>query len=173
MSIQGNTGFDSLQFTIDYDPAVFQFDSAALSDALSAMGERVMMDYNEQDGTITMAFISAQSITEDLELGTLRFTVLSTGEQVEYTMDLKIAEAKNDGKNVNLAAEDAVFDVSSTGDVDGDGAITSNDARIALQIAVGRYTPTSEEFTQADVNQDGSVTASDAQAILELALGLN
>ncbi len=173
VSIQGNTGFDSLQFTIDYDPAVFQFDSAALSDALSAMGERVMMDYNEQDGTITMAFISAQSITEDLELGTLRFTVLSTGEQVEYTMDLKIAEAKNDGKNVNLAAEDAVFDVSSTGDVDGDGAITSNDARIALQIAVGRYTPTSEEFTQADVNQDGSVTASDAQAILELALGLN
>jgi hypothetical protein len=58
------------------------------------------------------------------------------------------------------------------GDVDGDGRITSSDALLAFQIALGLYIPTPEEEARADVDQDGRVTSSDALCIFQEALGL-
>ncbi|NMG82579.1 MAG: hypothetical protein GIS02_00005 [Methanosarcinales archaeon] len=55
------------------------------------------------------------------------------------------------------------------GDLDGDSQITSKDAAIALQIAVGIRFCDSEIFALADVSGDGRVTSLDALMILQMA----
>lgn len=60
------------------------------------------------------------------------------------------------------------------GDVDGDGQITSSDARLALRRAVDleTYKPESREYKAADVDLDGGITSGDARMILRAAVGL-
>ncbi|MBQ6420852.1 MAG: dockerin type I repeat-containing protein [Clostridia bacterium] len=60
------------------------------------------------------------------------------------------------------------------GDVDGDGSISSADARLALRRSVGleTYKNNSPEFTACDVDFDGDVTAADARLILRGSVGL-
>ena len=60
------------------------------------------------------------------------------------------------------------------GDVDGDGKITSSDARLALRRAVDleNYKPESREYKAADVDLDGGITSGDARMILRAAVGL-
>ena len=54
-----------------------------------------------------------------------------------------------------------------TGDLNGDSELTTADAAIALQMAVGARTPT----TAADVSGDGRVTSLDALMILQAVAG--
>ena len=60
------------------------------------------------------------------------------------------------------------------GDVDGDGAVSAADARLALRGAVGleNYAEGSEEFYACDVDASGAITAADARLILRAAVGL-
>lgn len=58
------------------------------------------------------------------------------------------------------------------GDVNGDGEITSFDARKALQAAVGNYELSEGEFARADMNGDKEITSMDARKILKLSVGL-
>ncbi len=58
------------------------------------------------------------------------------------------------------------------GDIDGDGAITSSDARLTLRAAVGLENLTEETRKLIDVDKNGTVTASDARLILRAAVGL-
>lgn len=57
------------------------------------------------------------------------------------------------------------------GDVDGDGEITSTDARLVLQATAGKVTLTDEEKAAADVDGDGEVTSTDARLILQESAG--
>ena len=83
--------------------------------------------------------------------------------------------------NVGAVADDRML-----GDVDGDGAITSSDARLVLQLYTGKIlmTPTGEIFSfensgvdfstfaiTADVDRDGALTSTDARLILQYYAG--
>ncbi len=59
------------------------------------------------------------------------------------------------------------------GDVDGDGALTTEDARLALRMASGGVMPEDEiQLKRADVNFDGMVTLFDARQILRASVKL-
>ena len=58
------------------------------------------------------------------------------------------------------------------GDVDGNGKITSADARIALRIAARVVTPDYDMALRADINEDQKISASDARTILRIAAKL-
>lgn len=59
------------------------------------------------------------------------------------------------------------------GDVNGDGLITSADARLALRYAVGLEQDFTETQIRAcDYNEDGIVSSADARSILRTAVGL-
>ena len=62
-------------------------------------------------------------------------------------------------------------DCLHTGDVSQDGTISSEDAQLAFQIALGQYSPTYFEACAADCNGDDTVSSSDAQMIFQAALG--
>jgi len=57
------------------------------------------------------------------------------------------------------------------GDVNGDGAIDSTDARLVLQYAVGKIQETALDISSADVNGDSEVDSTDARLILQYAVG--
>lgn len=59
------------------------------------------------------------------------------------------------------------------GDVDGDGKVTTTDARIALQASVGKVTLDEKAYKAADIDKDGAVTSTDARLILQKAVGKN
>ena len=61
------------------------------------------------------------------------------------------------------------------GDVDLDGRITSEDARLALRAAVelDHYDPGSEQFKRADYDCDGRIDSEDARSILRVAVELD
>lgn len=58
------------------------------------------------------------------------------------------------------------------GDVDGDGRITSADARLALRFAAGMEKPTAEQKSSADTNKDGKITLPDIKLIMADAIDL-
>ncbi len=53
------------------------------------------------------------------------------------------------------------------GDVDDDGTVTSTDARLALQAAVGKVELTEKQKVAADMDGDGTVDSTDARKILQ------
>ena len=57
------------------------------------------------------------------------------------------------------------------GDMNGDGAITSADALLALQASVGKGDLTEKQTLAADVDHDKKVTSSDALLILQYSVG--
>ena len=65
-------------------------------------------------------------------------------------------------------------DARLPGDVDGNGAVTAADARLALRAAVGleRYARGEATFTAADADKNNTLTAADARLILRAAVGL-
>lgn len=56
------------------------------------------------------------------------------------------------------------------GDVNGDGLVSAEDARLALRAAVGLENLNAEQKKAADMNNDGEVTAEDARDILNKAV---
>ena len=62
-------------------------------------------------------------------------------------------------------------DVSSLGDVDGDGQISALDALLLLQHINDLVNLTAEQFERADLNGDGRLTASEALRILQYVSG--
>jgi len=57
------------------------------------------------------------------------------------------------------------------GDVSGNGDVSSYDARLIQQIAVGDKEASGKTLVQADVDGDGVVTKGDAEMVLEYAVG--
>ena len=58
------------------------------------------------------------------------------------------------------------------GDIDGDGVITTSDARSILRFAVALDIPTEEQAWLADVDNDENIMTSDARKVLRIAIHL-
>ena len=72
-------------------------------------------------------------------------------------------------KEYTTVPEETTLAAYRTGDVDGDGKVTSKDARLALRASAKIETLYATPFDAADVNGDGRVTAGDARSILRYA----
>lgn len=62
---------------------------------------------------------------------------------------------------------------SPLGDLDGDGKVTSADARLALRYATGLELAKENALALGDMDKDGKITSADARIILRKATGLN
>ncbi|MEA1944311.1 MAG: dockerin type I repeat-containing protein [Euryarchaeota archaeon] len=89
--------------------------------------------------------------------GITTFNATVTGELL-----ITAQKSGDTGNKTILVVESMV-----TGDLNGDNILTTADAAIALQMAVGARTPS----TAADVSGDGSVTSLDTLMILQAARG--
>ncbi|MBQ1388807.1 MAG: dockerin type I repeat-containing protein [Clostridia bacterium] len=62
--------------------------------------------------------------------------------------------------------------MGTLGDIDGDGAITANDALTILRSSVGMTDLTTEQIKLADIDGDEQITANDALAVLRYSVGI-
>ncbi len=59
------------------------------------------------------------------------------------------------------------------GDLDGNGTVSTADARIVLQMAAGIIRPTNAQINLADMNTDGVISLADARQVLVVAAGID
>ena len=78
-----------------------------------------------------------------------------------------------DGKCTGCGAEEPKVDPDVLmGDVNGDGAINTRDAKLIMQLELGLIDAANLNVAALDVNGDGAVNTRDAKLIMQLELGL-
>lgn len=124
-----------------------------LGEALDTTGLHLTVTYdNGTTETVTTGF-TASGYDASRE-GAQTVTVTYGAFTASYEVVVKAAEALPD-----------------VGDVDGDNAITSTDARLTLQIYAGKIGGEGMDLSFADVDHDGTITSTDARLILQYYAG--
>ena len=125
-----------------------------------------------------LSFTAGQGV----DLSELKVRLLYADGTFEYINDYEMSEVdpeKEGSQNiiVTYGEYSDVFTINITanyraGDVNGDGKIKSEDARLTLRASVGYIRFTGLAFTAADVNHDDAITSADARLILRASVGL-
>ena len=89
---------------------------------------------------------------------------------VVSTIELNMLLCVTDKTGLFIVAEDKTY---STGDLNGDGKVQANDARLALRISSQLDSCTQKQLTAGDINKNGKIDASDARKILRFAASLD
>lgn len=88
---------------------------------------------------------------------------------VESSPDMNMRSVKSDMTGLFLVVEDKTYCI---GDLNGDGKVVANDARLALRISAQIETATEQQTVSGDINKNGKIDASDARMILRAAASL-
>ena len=100
----------------------------------------------------------------------------SFGEEIEDTYGALTMASKDDygASTVSFEIKAGRAEIENRGDVDGDGKISSGDARLALRASVKleNYPAGSAQFAASDVNRDGKISPDDARTILRVSVRL-
>lgn len=88
---------------------------------------------------------------------------------IESSPDMNMRSCKTDLTGLFLVIEDKSYCI---GDLNGDGNVLANDARLALRISAKMETATEQQTTSGDINKNGKIDASDARMILRAAASL-
>lgn len=100
---------------------------------------------------------------------------VSNGAVIKDSKGNKLDSDKCPGTGMTLVMPDGKeHTIVVLGDVEGDGVITSADARLALRTAVGleNYKENSAQYKAANVERKDKISAADARLILRAAVGL-
>jgi hypothetical protein len=191
VSISNNPGFAALCVTMQYDSSAleltgFDTSSSTLLSGLSATsnGDSIgIYDFDtdhllyginvEGDGLLfnvsfavkSDAPAGATSISIALKDGAPKNFVANSGGAV-VAMPVSF-----EGTSVSVAAAEQVG-VPYSGDIDGDGVVTSSDALKVLRAVYGLETLSSAQLLAADFDQDGYLTSSDSVKIQRHVYGL-
>ena len=119
---------------------------------------KVLEDYDD-DGNVSGYYQDFQYINSDIHTSPIPKN--EQGYFSSFAMPLAAFE---------LPFEVKQFTTAITGDVNGDGSVTSADVTAIYDIILG--TPSSQSFN-ADVNNDGNITSADITAVYNILLGTN
>jgi hypothetical protein len=117
--------------------------------------------------------------TTDGSVPTSSSSTYSSAITISSTMTLKYFATDLAGNNETVKSQ--TYTGVVYGDSDGDGSISVNDARIALQIAAGNIAPTPQQSAACDVaplvngkpHPDGKIDIGDVVVILRKVVGLS
>ena len=173
LTVSDATGITGGDILIRYDSSVVAVDQLKATSLLSGMSFIANTDIL---GQIKIAIASADSIPSgsgamvDIEL-TIN-TNARAGTNTVLELDDSTMLYNESGAEVPISLMNGIITVAGTkGDVNGDGAIKSNDAINALQIAAGKLIPTGYQKWAADMSNDGRINSADAILILRKATG--
>lgn len=97
----------------------------------------------------------------------------SLAKDVQTTTETTADVQQTTEKENENETEAFIFDESKMGDVDGDGQVTSSDARILLRVAVKLETLPDDIKIYGDFDQNGKITSDDARTALRIAVKLD
>lgn len=142
--------------------------------------KQIVVEFKDKNGNIINTNFPKGEI---IDLSGIRVRLVYSDDSFVYvndyeisTPDPKILDAK---QNVVVTYREfsEIFSITiasafSKGDVDGDGKISSNDARQTLRAAVGLVKLSGKTLFAGDADRDDAITSSDARLILRAAVGL-
>ena len=157
---------------------------------LSLMLSAMMMIVAIPMGVMAEFGGSAEEISSDLNAG--KREVVSEAESQsgseEESSSAVVSTTKGDDETTAPTTEPASNEPTSKeeesserhtdkylimGDLDGNGKVTAEDARIALRIAARLQNATKYQMQVGDLNKDGKITAGEARLILRFAAKLD
>lgn len=163
---------------INYNQAMFDFKSVKVKIAKS--GDITAGKPENIDGVVTCAYkfpadIDAEDYDSDNEMLLASYTFNVLGVRDDTSIKAGVTFMTESGEKVYCTSVKNDFkksDFMLLGDVNGDGNITSFDARYVLRVAAKLEIIPDDLIKIADVNHDGKVTAADARMILRVAARL-
>ena len=159
----------SMDIDFVYDPDVL----SVVSVNKGTLTSNSMLQTNTAtEGVIKIGIIDSSGINGNGSIAVINFKVIGKDGDTSK-LDLSNVEVSDVNATwIPVTTEDATFTVGVskcgiTGDLNGDAKVTSVDALMALQMAVGNL----QVNNCADVNGDGKVTSVDALMILQASVG--
>ena len=139
------------------------------------LSNSITLHWDEVNGARSYnVYVDGKKANEDPITDT-SYTVKNLFPGTTYEFEVTAVNTKGESERSLILAQrtDAHVHVL-LGDVDGDGKISSADARLALRRSVGLedYPEGSVQFLACDVTCDGTVTPEDARLILRASVGL-
>ncbi|MCX5886828.1 MAG: cohesin domain-containing protein, partial [Proteobacteria bacterium] len=169
--INDATGIISGDFIISYDPSQITAGDAMVTELTSDF--YIVSLVNQ--GEIRISIASSSAITSGS--GALVSIPLTIYSDSEGSSPLSLTNAtiyNKEYQEVTITTQDgtlSILPVCIKGDVNNDGAITSVDAALVLQISVGLIEPDEYQICAGDVNDDGEINSLDAALITQCAAG--
>lgn len=165
LSYTDNPGIIVVSGSFIYDENIFDFEG--MNYFVKGDGQYIFTDdvsftatmkikKNAPDGKYTIAFHSDECGNKFIDV---------SPEFETLTIEVK-------GKNAVVSADAPVPKYEIRGDVNGDGIVKANDARLILRFLCGGASITPEASDYADVNGDGKIDLLDARQILRIAADL-
>lgn len=170
VSVSGNPGINTFSLGFEYDTDRLTLQNVTASDALG--------------GQFTYAkkavWLNSSDSTYNGEILTLSFKVNdnATAGNASVNVTYSAGDISNYNEDdVNFGTVPGAVTVTGgetgeLGDVDLNGKIDAEDARLALRAAAKLQTLTGEQFARADVDGNGDLNAIDARKILRVAAKL-
>lgn len=119
---------------------------------------------------VEMIYGTDENTASDSAIVLLELTIYGTKNIEEIKSVLKECSGV---KSIETDGTVQILPDNIKGDVNGDGLITSADARLALRYAVGLEPDfTDVQIRACDFNEDGKISSADARSILRTAVGL-
>ena len=169
-NIYSNSGFNSFQFSLFYDPDSINIEVLDFENTIAKDFELIVN--KEQSGQIIVSGAGTKSIKEDGKLLNLKIDYNVGGQSSIYLRDLNFDEDLFTGKNskINIISEFLLC-----GDVTADNTVTALDAAHILRHTVRlspQYPLEGRDFIAGDVTNNGAVTAYDAYFVLRDIVGM-
>mgnify|MGYP000793493947 CR=1 FL=1 len=148
---------------------------------LNENGSHVYMDLMFSDGKL-MSDIQEDVIGRELKVGEWNNVKIALDDALvgKTITDIVLGYRQTPSEDGTFAAlmdniiievpQESDKPVGDLGDINGDGAVDTTDARLALQYAVEKITLEKDQLAAGDVDGDGVVNTTDARLILQYAV---
>mgnify|MGYP002523222899 CR=1 FL=1 len=162
------TGFTAMQFTLSLPEGIVIAENAITKGEAVANHELTMCSLTNGDRMFVIYNMDLNTFKNG-ELLRIPVTIGSNAKSGEGELSIirfsTTESVSSEGANVKFN----LIVTGQSGDVNGDGSITAQDASLVLQLVAKKITPTTEGviYNAADVYGDGEVTAQDASLILQ------
>ena len=160
----------AFQFDLEFDSRILSYQSISKEGTLSK--DFILVDGNIlEPGKLRVAAsaFTAQPFSGNGVIVNLQFKLDANATDGETTLTL--SNLKDDILGAKTVPGKVVISSFLLGDVNGDGSITTGDAQLAFDFAIGKKKPTETQIKAGDIDGNGEITAGDAQKIFYLSIG--
>ncbi|HID26882.1 MAG TPA: hypothetical protein EYP22_03445, partial [Methanosarcinales archaeon] len=169
INITSANNLGSMDLLLSYDPNILE----AIDVKKGSLTQNSNLEYKITNGTISISLIDLKGIQGSGDFIILGFKVIGSSGSASPILINHIEATDTNFNKLAINKESGLIIIETnkcgiTGDVNGDGKVTSLDALMALQMSVGLI-PVDQ---CADVNVDSKVTSLDALMILQASVGL-
>ncbi|MCR5782504.1 MAG: hypothetical protein K6G90_07165 [Clostridia bacterium] len=171
VSLDENPGIDYLKIRVSYEKS--KLDLIEVTDKEILKGFQFVSGKSLSDDPYHVLWAASEDNNSTGELLRLAFEVKAPSAGNNYDISVEVDSAFNqEMESVEVKLSSKIFASYDIGDVDGNGKVFANDARLALRASARLEELSREAFYAADCDRNGVITAGEARMILRYSANL-